>query len=59
MDKHTNEELVEIAENEGLGYMVMHYTSPDSCEDEETKKLFTEARDALNKLAKHIRSENT
>jgi len=45
-----NKEVAEYVENEGLGYAVQHGVRSDSFEDEELKKLWTDAERLLNAI---------
>lgn len=55
MRKHTNEEILEIVENEGLEYTVTSYLSPESVEDKKMKELIINARKALENLKEYLR----
>jgi hypothetical protein len=46
----TIEDLYYIVENEGLGYAVADYVNPDTIEDNEMRKLWKEADEALKKV---------
>jgi hypothetical protein len=50
MEKWSNEEIALKADLEGLAYMVTDYLSVDSIEDEELKKLWKQANEALSKI---------
>lgn len=54
MDKYTDLEIKGIVEDEGLGYAVMHYMDKENIWSEKTKKLFSTAKNAMLKLAKHL-----
>lgn len=55
MGEYTDKELRDIIENEGFSYAVQDYLDPDSIEDGTTKKLWADAKEALDKLAKHLK----
>lgn len=48
--KKTIEDLYDIVQNEGLGYAVADYVNPDTIEDDEMRKLWKEADEALKKV---------
>lgn len=50
----SDEDLYNLVQNEGLSYAVQYYLNPDKIESEETKKLWLNAREALNALSKHL-----
>lgn len=47
-------EVRDRVEQEGLDYAVRHYMDASSCKNPETARLWQEAADALNALAKHL-----
>jgi hypothetical protein len=56
MSKWTNQEIAEKMEIEGLGYLIQHYISSESIEDEwlaakwkKCEKLFNEIQNYLSK----------
>ncbi len=49
-DKKSNFEISEIIEQEGLGYAVQHYLNAAACADPEMKKLWAQAKEALDKI---------
>ncbi|TPF18053.1 hypothetical protein [Priestia megaterium] len=50
--KKTIEDLYYIVENEGLGYAVADYVNPDTIENDEMRKIWIEADEALKKVQK-------
>jgi hypothetical protein len=48
--KHTNEELRDIIDSEGLGYAIQFHTSADSIEDEEVAALWKTAKEAMDEI---------
>lgn len=53
-DTYTNGDLVDIIENESLGYAVQHYLGAEHIEDRETAKLWKAADEALGALVKRL-----
>jgi len=49
-----NEELKYVIEEEGLAYAIQDYLDPDRIEDIETKTLWLNAKEALDKLSRHL-----
>jgi len=48
--KKTIEDLYDIVQNEGLGYAVSDYVNADTIEDDEMRKLWENASEALKKV---------
>ncbi len=48
--KITNEEMLDYVEYNGLGFCIMDYIMIDRMEDEELKKLWTDAEKSLNNV---------
>ena len=46
----TREEVAEVVMEEGLGYFIMNYCGADDMPDEELKKAFQKAYDALSEF---------
>ena len=46
------QEVAWKAEDEGLGYFILNYTNSDSMPDEEMKKAFEKAENALREFEK-------
>ena len=55
MSKMTDKDLRDVIENEGFGYAVQDYLDPDQIEDKATKELWLDAKEALDKLAEHLK----
>lgn len=45
-----NQQVADLIMDEGIGYAVRDYLSPDSIEDEELRKLWLDAFNALNAI---------
>ena len=54
MIKYTNEDVLDIVENEGLEYAILDCMTLDYIEDEELKELCKEAGDALERVKKKL-----
>lgn len=50
MKTYTNEEIIELIEDEGIGYVIMDYLSPAKIEDPKLRELFTKAYLAINEI---------
>lgn len=55
---YSDKDLRNIIEDEGLDYAVRFYLSEECIEDEDTQKLWRQARIALEKLAAHLELED-
>ena len=53
-ERYDNKQAYNTMENEGSGYFVTGYCSPYCFKDKMTRKIFKEARDALNKLENYL-----
>lgn len=56
-DLDTNGAAVDIIENEGIGYAILHYTSGSNFKDQETARLWDVAETALNDLVDYLEAE--
>ena len=54
MIKYTNEDVLDIVENEGLEYAILDCMTLDYIEDEELKELCKEAGDVLERVKKKL-----
>lgn len=54
MGKYTNEDVLDIVENEGLEYAILDYMTLDDIEDEELRELCKEAEGALGRVQKKL-----
>lgn len=52
--KMTDIDVKERAEQEGLGYAVMHYMDESDIQNPVTKKLWKKAREAMTALNEHL-----
>lgn len=52
--RYTDEELIHLVDNEGLGYAVYGYLNPTKVQNEVTRKLWEDAHNALKALAEHL-----
>ena len=50
MPKWSTRKIAEIADQEGLDYMIMDYLSPENIEDPELAALWRECAELLNKI---------
>jgi hypothetical protein len=53
-EKYGNEMAIQIIQGEGLGYAVTDYCRGDAFADEQTAKLWTDARQALGALCDYL-----
>lgn len=53
-EKYSDETLVDIIEEEGLGYAVQYYVNPDKIKNSDTYDLWKAAKEALNNLCLHL-----
>jgi hypothetical protein len=54
MTKHTNEEIYNIIDKEGLGYAVTSYLNSDNIEDEKLVELWKIAQRALLDIENYL-----
>jgi hypothetical protein len=55
-DLKSNDEAMDILENEGTGYAVQDYISASAFEDPKTRELWQAAGDALSALERHVQT---
>lgn len=49
-DSYSNEDLIDIIDNEGLDYTILYYLNVNDIEDPTLRKLFKQAKDALEQI---------
>jgi hypothetical protein len=49
-----NDEVINLIENEGIGYAVMCYTDGSSFEDEKLRQLWAQARESLEAINDYL-----
>jgi hypothetical protein len=55
--EYTNGTAIDIIENEGIGYAVLHYTSGDAFKDPETQIRWQNAAGSLEALIEYLQDE--
>ena len=53
-NKEEFKRIVHSIDEEGIGYYLLDYTDSDSMPDEESKKLFENAIEAINIFTKYV-----
>jgi hypothetical protein len=52
--KYSDDDLKDIIEMEGLEYAVRHYLNSEKIADSDTRDLWRQAEEALNRLVLHL-----